>query len=304
MISFEEIRDKECEKIGKIFSRYEGETLEYAREVLESFANIAADGEFRVAIDFLYDALLVRIESEGEYIFVYPIPLTDGADVKACLLAVAEYSRRESLPLSFTDVPREDIGVIGGVFPHIDARIYDDDEDTFFVRVLNECTRFEGEPNITLGELTLNAISHSDKADYERLCRDRELNKYWGYDVYADNPEADGEYLLQVSEFEKQAGVALALAVRWRGEFVGEGVIYDFDYFGCASLGVRILPEYQARGIGSRAVEALISLSARLGLKEVRCEIMAENVSSLRMTDKFMPREKEACGRVYYRLTL
>ena len=58
--------------------------------------------------------------------------LSEDADAHSACRNLAEYSRRELIPLIITDVPRDEIEFLCSVFPHIDAYTYEDDDDTFF----------------------------------------------------------------------------------------------------------------------------------------------------------------------------
>ena len=159
-------------------------------------------------------------------------------------------------------------------------------------------------PSIELDGITLDALTDEDKEKYAELCRDRTLNKYWGYDVDEDNPDGDPDFYLKVAERELRDGVAIALAIRDSGEFAGEATVYDFDYVGSAAIAVRVLPEFHSRGIGSRATRALIKLAKEIELSSLRAEILEENLNSVKMTSKYMNLIKRENGKAYFTLTL
>ena len=242
---------------------------------------------------------------DGErYVFPLPFMLTEDADAEGACLNLAIYSRRELIPLIITDVPRDEIEFLCSVFPHIDAYTYEDDDDTFYIKVNNECDMLDDIPSTELDGITLDALRDEDRGRYAELCRDRSLNKYWGYDVDEDNPDGNADFYLDVARRELQDGVAIALAIREGGEFVGEATIYDFDYVGSAAIAVRVLPACHSRGIGSRATKALIKLSGEIGLKALRAEILKENENSIKMTSKYMKVAKRENGKVYFTLSL
>ena len=277
-------------------SREDGE---YLSLVLSSFLDTEG-----AAVCFFSSFLLVRVECDGEYSFVYPIALSPGLDPKEPLLALADYARRELIPLVLTDLPREDISLVTELFTHVDACCYEDDEDSFFVRIHNECSRLDEVPFFEFEGGSLSEITEDDKDAYTALATDRAVNRYWGYDVREDNESPSGDYLFSVVVREFSLGVALSVAVRVDGDFVGEGVLYDFDFLGGCEAAIRLLPSMQGRGIGSRAFRALIDLAREIGVKNLSARVKKENTPSIAMMDKLMPRVCEKDGTVYYKREL
>ena len=241
-----------------------------------------------VAYAYCDAVLYVRIFDGERYVFPLPFMLTEDADLTAACKNLSIYARRELIPLIISDVPREELDVLTGLFRYLDASCYGDDEDTFFVKVNNECDECDVMPELELDGILLDAITEEDDANYAALCRDRELNRFWGYDVDEDKPDAQDSYYRSVAEREFNDGVAMTFAVRCDGEFAAEATIYDFDYFGSAAIAVRVLPAQHGKGVGSRAVRALIEVAKAIGLRELRTEIMNENVPSIKMTSKYM----------------
>lgn len=240
------------------------------------------------AFSYAEDVLYVRIFDGERYVFPLPFMLSDDADLAEGCRNLAKYSRRELIPLIISDIPRDELPVITDLFRYVDATCYDDDDDTFFVKVNNECDMCEELPTLEIDGIYLDAFLQSDDEKYASLCRNRELNKYWGYDVDADKADAEDSYYRSVAEREFVDGVAMTFAVRLDGELAGEATIYDFDYFGSAAIAVRVLPDFHGRAIGSRSVRALIEIARSIGLAEVRTEIMNENIASIKMTSKYM----------------
>ena len=284
-----------------------------ALSIPDSFAEDAAEiifglceaaGEESVAFSYIDEVFYARIYDGERYVFPLPFMLSEDADAHSACRNLAEYSRRELIPLIITDVPRDEIEFLCSVFPHIDAYTYEDDDDTFFIKVNNECDMLDEVPSIELDGITLDALTDEDKEKYAELCRDRTLNKYWGYDVDEDNPDGDPDFYLKVAERELRDGVAIALAIRDSGEFAGEATVYDFDYVGSAAIAVRVLPEFHSRGIGSRATRALIKLAKEIELSSLRAEILEENLNSVKMTSKYMNLIKRENGKAYFTLTL
>lgn len=279
------------------------ELVDDAFEIICGISESMTD-ETDCAFAYLERVLYVRIYDGEKYVFPLPFMLDADADAREACVRLAAYAIRELIPLIITDVPREELEFLCSVFPHIDAFTYEDDDDSFYVKVNNELDMLDSVPCIELDGITLDELTDSDKEKYARLCQDRELNQYWGYDVDVDNPDKVIEYYLEVVRRESSFGVAMALAVREDGELVGEATIYDFNYLGSALIAVRVLPECHGRGIGSRATKALIELARQMGLKEVRAEVYAKNEKSIKMTSKYMDVVDRTESKVIFALSL
>lgn len=279
------------------------EFVDDAFEIICGISESMTD-ETDCAFAYLERVLYVRIYDGERYVFPLPFMLDADADAREACIRLAAYAIRELIPLIITDVPREELEFLCSVFPHVDAFTYEDDDDSFYVKVNNELDMLDGVPCIELDGITLDELTDSDKEKYVRLCQDRELNQYWGYDVDVDNPDKVIDYYLEVVRRESSFGVAMALAVREDGELVGEATIYDFNYLGSALIAVRVLPECHGRGIGSRATKALIELARQMGLKEVRAEVYAKNEKSIKMTSKYMNVVDHTESKVIFALSL
>ena len=287
-----------------------GELLNKNRDIkdeletmLDSFLELSYEG-VEVAVSIKHDCLLVRIFADGEYTFVSPIPRSESASIASALKLVRDYAVLEMLPLIFTDVPRSDLDYYKDFFKITDARIYPDDEDTFFVRVLTECDGVERLPRICTERLVLNEIKEKDICSYAKLCKDELVNKFWGYDAAADNPEGDDRFYIEVARREFELSQAITLGVFLDGTLIGEGVIYAFDYTGSASVGVRLLPEYQGRGFGSEAILGLISYCREIGLDYLVSDVMQENLASNKMMQRIFGEGAEGNGKIRYTMKL
>ena len=296
------LAEGEEEKITELLS-VPSEHSSDAAEIILGLYEFVEDAE-AVAFSYLDEILYARIYDGKRYLFPLPFMLTDEADLEAALINLAAYSVREMVPLIITDVPRDELDFVHSVFPYIDACAYEEDEDTFFVQVRSECDMLPDAPSIGCDGIVLDELMDADKEAYAELCRDRDLNKYWGYDVDADNPDGDADFYLDVARREMNEGIAVALALREGGEFVGEATVYGFDYRGGASIAVRVLPRCHSRGIGSRATRALILLAKEMELTTLRAEILNENEASIRMTSKLMVLDKVTESKTYFTLSL
>ena len=243
--------------------------------------------EIEIAYCVVDGALVVRMCDNGEYVFDYPYCFGD-ADVRAVLREVSVYARREMIPLVFTNVPREELDMVAGVFPRITAQAFEEDIDSFVVRVENEISTLDEFPSIDIDGISLRCIEESDASFYAALCMDESVNKYWGYDYKEDNsnPETDYFYNVAIGEFE--AGVALTLGIYDADKLVGECVMYDFDYFGSCEIGVRLFENEQSKGYAGKAIRGLFELGTTLGLNKVVTRVMSVNTPAIRFVEKYM----------------
>ncbi len=305
MISFKILSEDNLDNLSCDLGERLGDA-KYVGEILSSFMELVSEG-VEIALSDVTGCLLTRIYDDGRYSFVYPIQVCEDANVSSALIAVSEYTRREMIPLFFTDAPRDELGRLGEIFPHIEARAYDEDEDGFVVSVLSECDMLEGIPNSSYARISLGELLPGDAVSYARLCRDEEVNRYWGYDYKEDAPYADAEYFVRVAEVEFRRGIALTLAVRLSegdGSLIGEAVLFDFDYFGSAMLAIRLLSEYQGHGLGKEVLIASLNIARSIGLKRVRARVKRENIPSIRMAESAMTRHADEGDEAVFSVSL
>jgi hypothetical protein len=160
------------------------------------------------------------------------------------------------------------------------------------IRVLarNELGALETVPMLKTERLTLDALREEDKVPYNRLCLDDARNRWWGYD-YRD--DLDGEwtedYFLHVARTDFQNKLAVNFAIRLGETFIGEAVLYRFDYKGGAELGCRILPEFAGNGYGTEAFRRAADWSLYgLGLYRLAAKCFHENDASRNMLNRCM----------------
>lgn len=272
-------------------------------EVLEGARSMAEMG-CEVKLAECHGTLVVLVYDGEEYSFFAPIPLTDGIDGCAVYSSIADFAVRELIPLKICDVPREELEVISSVFPHVDGECYEDDDDLFALTVHTELDLLDAVPSVASGEITLDALRDSDAQDYFALVCDREVNKFWGYDFRQDFPDADGALLLKEARSEYERGVALSLAIRLEGVFVGEAVLHGFDLRGGALSAIRLTSECRGRGVGPRVLEMLISLCRDMGLRTLRAEVDERNVPSVKMCRRYFDELPSRDGIARFEMTL
>ncbi len=280
-------------------ARWAGLDLELLSEITASFR----DADYDVAMALFGDALLIRIYNGEEYLFTSPIGLSTPWDMRGAVLAVRDYALREMIPLKFTDVLREELDIYTELFRFVDAVSYDE-PDLFFLSVTSECDALTAPPDVKFGRVRLSRIRTEDRESYRILCEDGNVNRYWGYDVRADNPEGDIGYYLETAEREFNTGIAVTLGVYYDESFIGEAVIYSFDMSGGAEIALRLLEEYHGMGLGRETLLALTEAARGIGLLYLTAEVMTENRPSLKMMEKEMKRVSSDAERVYFRLEL
>ncbi len=273
------------------------------RVMLESFLELAGEG-IEAAVAIRCGCLLVRIFADGEYSFVSPIELSDCASVADALVIMRDYAVRQMLPLIFTDVPRSDIEYYQSFFKKLQARAYAEDEDTFVVSALSECNGIHKPPRLYTDRLMLSEISKEHLPSYARLCRDKDVNRYWGYDALADNKEDTDEFFLETARRELDLSQAITLGIFFDAALIGEAVIYAFDFTGGASFGIRLLPEYHGKGFGTEALGAVISYSRDIGLDYLCADVMSKNTKSIKMMGKYFDTGREKDGIMHFKLKL
>lgn len=156
--------------------------------------------------------------------------------------------------------------------------------------VRNELAELKRIPRLESERLVLDELRREDAADYFRLCVDEARNRLWGYDYKQDlRGELTEDYFLKVARRDFKNRLAVNFAIRLDGRFIGEAVLYSFDYRGAAELGCRILPEFDGHGYGAEAFRRVAEWSLyELGLYRLVAKCYHENAASLRMLSACM----------------
>ena len=275
------------ENAAEIFARL-GENLGAAadevNEILEEIIENLSDG-CEYAVSSHSGCILLRI-FDGEYVFPYPIAMTDEANPMLAADEIRRYTVKEEIPLVICDLPREALSEIIPLFRHVSIDAADLEGDYYTVRVLSELSLTEEISSESMENVELSLLIPEDEAEYARLCRDGEGNRYWGYDFSADAPDCEDSYFLEMAERELDRGVAISLAIRYNGIFVGEAILYYFDLKGGAQCALRILPEYRRKGIASNAISILEKIASQMGLIFLYATVDSDNEASCNLFNK------------------
>ncbi len=162
-------------------------------------------------------------------------------------------------------------------------------------------------PTIRTERLSLTPLRPSDRDTYNALCLDDDRNRWWGYDYrtgLGDAPLTDG-YFLSVAKADFAARRAVNFAVRLKGRFIGEVVLYNPDFRGGFEQGCRIVPSCAGHGYGTEAFAAAADWALyRLGLTRVTAKCFRENEASRRMLSASMRPSGEDGTYFYFEKTV
>ena len=175
--------------------------------------------------------------------------------------------------------------------------------DSYYMRVKTEASLLNGIPTMRTERLSLGAITKEDEKAYYDLCTDDKRNKYWGYDYRKDmkRPLTD-DYFYTVAKEDFKNRLCVNFGVKKDGVFIGETVVYAFDYTGGCQIGVRIAKEYAGHGYGEEAFEKTIRFALyTLGVKTVFSSCYKENTPSVKMHEKLFHRIGEDDEKYYYK---
>lgn len=292
MISFRVITEKNKDKLIRSLS--DGKDEDACVNLSEIIYGLAYEADVEFAIADYEGCALIRVFDMGKYIFLYPYEICEGADVFGAIKAIAEYAMREEIPLVFSDVPRERLSDFA-IFRHMDIDAEDNFGESFLVKIKTECMLIDEIPTVNWGRVTLNAITEDDVPLYAMLSKSADVNRYWGYNYADDVSSPTDEYFYECAHRDFNFGVSMSLAVRCEGNFCGEALVYAFDGMGGAEFAIRLLPQWQGKGIGRCTVAALMELGRRIGLVRLYSKIMKENEKSIAMLDS-VSKTKESDG--------
>ncbi|MEE3420180.1 MAG: GNAT family N-acetyltransferase [Lachnospiraceae bacterium] len=145
-------------------------------------------------------------------------------------------------------------------------------------------------PVITTARLVLDRMKEEDIPAYNELVLDRERNRWWGYDDLGSLTEPYTKHsFFDVQEADWTARNAINFAIRLDGKFIGEAVLYNFDFRGGAELGCRIAKEYAGNGYGTEAFQAVANWALyTVHMRNIVAKCYHENEASFRMLSSCM----------------
>ena len=261
---------------------------ELCEELVASLTE-SADEDSELALTVAFGCGCVRIFEYGEYIFLFPIDLTDGADAPRALDEIVRYCVAEDVPVKIADIPKEALSVLFDLgYRHIDIDATDPEGECFSAVIKSECALTSRAPEISDGTLTLAELTLKDEAEYARLSREETGLEFWGYDYRIDRPDAHDGFFIATAIEERAVGVSLTLGARLEGELIGEVVFHAYDRKGGADFAFRLLPEYRGRGLGARLYDLAVRAARAHGLVRLFGRVMKKNVACLSLIEKRM----------------
>ena len=162
-------------------------------------------------------------------------------------------------------------------------------------------------PTLKTERLTMTALRPGDKEAYNALCLDDDRNRWWGYDYRTglNGAPLTDNYFLSVAKADFAARRAVNFAVRLKGKFIGEVVLYNPDFRGGFEQGCRIAPAYAGHGYGTEAFAAAADWALyHLGLTRVVAKCFKENEASRRMLSASMRPSGEDDTYFYFEKTV
>lgn len=303
MISFKIIKTAEdiSEFLADISSIFE--SADSMCEVEEMLLSYIEDEDVEFAVSVAEGCLLVRIY-DGEYLFLCPIPIGKKPSIMDAAEEIRKYAIKQEIPVTFIDVPEGDVDDITENFRFTSMHSMDEDGDVYMVKTMTELDRMEKLPKLSGKKVSLTPIYEEYIADYGRLCRSEQVNRLFGYDYKEDFTDPDDRLFYDIMDREKDAGLALSMAIIHDGKFAGEASIFAFNYVGGARIAVRLLPEFWGCGIGSESLELTIKLAKEMDLRRIYTDVKLENVASIKMTEKFMTHIRDEGENAIFELEL
>ena len=269
------------------FSNLSEEEIAASREFTDAESDF--DG-FEVAYSYSSGCMILRYYSDDAgYHFEAPVPLTDAASVGDAFSAISQYCVSEVIAETVIGIDPDDLEImLRGAQRY---SLAEDEDGSLAVRIITECMNCEFLPEILFDDLYLGEFATSYAEKYEKLLKDVNLNRHFGYNILDDMPDGTGVDFIENArrEFENSESMTFAATLAENGEnvFVGEGVLYAFDGRGNACLSFRVLPEYHRRGIGKKIFLALLEIAKEIELGKVVAEVKVENKPSLNLLSQF-----------------
>ena len=257
-----------------------------AEEYIDSFSSSDTD----VAFSYFSGTLIIRYYSdEGGYYFSPPYPLCEDADQASAFVKLSEYCTLESVREVIVDLLPEELPLALRGAEHYDAEELDD--GTVALSIYTECMLCEELPEAFAGDVQLSALDDEFADEYEKLVRDVNLNKHFGYSYCDDMPDGNGSDFISMAsaDFDKGESMTFGAYILCEGErrLCGEGCIYGFDGRGGACVSFRVLPEYHRRGIGRSIFDGLRHIAALIGLSRIVADAALENLGSLALLSSY-----------------
>ncbi len=164
--------------------------------------------------------------------------------------------------------------------------------------------------NLKTQRLAITELKPNDKEAYFKLYTDEELNKYWGYNYKRDlkgEPTPDYFYNFAQKLIKKKEEISLAVRLKEdESSYLGELVVYNFDFFGGLEIGYRFFSENQGKGYAFEGACALIDYLTKVVMaKKVGIRCYKKNFPSQKLIAKLgLTLYKKDRLKLYYQKNL
>lgn len=276
---------------GKFFYTYPVLNEDEKSVALEYVSEDCDFGDFEVSYAYSHGALLLKYYSDDAgYHFEAPIPLTDNCDFESAYIEISEYCKLQAVPEVVVGIPFEHKEImLRGAEKYECA---EDEDGSLVVEIFTECMLEDELPEILYDDVYLGEFAYSYAQEYEKLVKNVNLNKHFGYNLTDDIPNGDGIDFINLVRFDFERSESMTFAATVMSDncenvFIGEGTLYAFDGRGGASLSFRVLPEYHGRGFGRKIFMGLFGIASKIGVHTLFAEVVKENYASLRILSKY-----------------
>lgn len=273
---------------------------EYAMLVLSSMLEVSR-GEAEVAVCEYKGLLLFRI-FDGEYLFPYPVEIDNGVEESDALRQISEYTLKEQIELTFTDVPNSEVEYLTSVFPK--TTVYKVDDECSAVRVHTAFFEIPDDFSESFGTVTLSKLVPGDIPNYNRLNNDRNVNKYWGFECKNEALDEKNSFYFDEVKREESEKIALTLAVREGDVLIGEVQFFEFDHALGAEMSIRLFSEFWGRGIGKNIVLWAKDFLKKQGVISIKARVKVHNTASIGLFSSFMQTTREDEGVRFFEALL
>lgn len=171
----------------------------------------------------------------------------------------------------------------------------------YFVTVKNPMN--VEKPPVLKGErVLLTAVRKSDEKEYALLYKQVKNNRFWGYDYkkYVENPADEYFVKMAIDDFKKQKNLCLAIRDKKSKVFMGEVVLYNFDYDDTVEIGFRLFKKYQKQGYAYESVRLVLDYVKSVLKLRVVAKCYKKNLNSLKLLEKLGFARNGEGGKHYY----
>lgn len=235
--------------------------------------------------------LVTKHDLCGDVSFEFPVASECVFDINCALCEIENYCADNFIPPVFSFVDSEKLTLLRIRYSKYDFSVSDESngEKLFDFRPLSEIYGRIGFPEIKTERLVLSLLSDFDAEDYDALCRDDGVNKYWGYDYRTDCPFPAPDYFLNDVQKDLNEGISLSYGVHLNGKLIGECVFHGFNCRGTANAGIRLFEKIQGKGMGTEAFSAFLRFGFdELGLDCINAKCFEENRRSYNLLSRCM----------------